>query len=288
MDISPQNLLINNIEYKHRAEDYVGVFFHSHPQHEIFYFHEGECNYLIGDKIYMLQPGDLIIMNGMTLHCAKVSRRQPYVRSVIHFEPSFVREWFQLPCTEQVLQPFQQLNNARVHLTGAQRTEMEELLVRLADRQQKPGERNRDRSYLAFYDLMLFISGCFSAQMKQGENKESSEKVKAVQNMITYLAAHYMDDIHLETLEEAIHLDKYYMSKIFKEITGVTIFTYLYERRINESRILLYLNPQQKVTDISYQVGFKHPAHFSRVFKQHVGCTPDQFRKQMQAHGQTD
>ena len=59
---------------------------HSQSEYEIFYFHGGKCNYLIGNKLYALQPGDLIIMDGMTLHCANVDKRYAYSRTVLHFE----------------------------------------------------------------------------------------------------------------------------------------------------------------------------------------------------------
>ncbi|CAM3474691.1 helix-turn-helix transcriptional regulator [Marinicrinis lubricantis] len=274
------------IDLNYRSTGAINVEFHSHPHYEIYYFHEGFCNYLIGDKIYELQPGDLIIMDGMTLHRAKTDPKRPYVRSIIHFDPSYIQEWFQLPCTAQVLKPFQQLKNARFTLAPQQQIEMAELLRRMDKFRHNEAVMADARFHIAFYDLMLFIHQVFELQMVDGPQMEGSEKIKNVQKIITYLEDQYMNDIHLEDLESALHLDKHYMSKIFKEVTGVTIFTYLYERRINESRILLYLEERMKITDISYQVGFKHPAHFSRVFKNHVGCTPEQFRKQMQLQAQ--
>lgn len=37
--------------------------FHSHPHYEIYYFHDGECTYIIGDRVYNLEPGDLVLMH---------------------------------------------------------------------------------------------------------------------------------------------------------------------------------------------------------------------------------
>ena len=53
---------------------------------------EGKCTYLIGDRIYILSPGDLIIMHGMTLHRPKVDNNYVYDRTTIHFDPSYVQQ----------------------------------------------------------------------------------------------------------------------------------------------------------------------------------------------------
>ncbi|KKO51268.1 AraC family ligand binding domain-containing protein [Paenibacillus sp. DMB20] len=67
--------------------------FHSHPFYEIYYFHEGHCTYLIGDRIYVLKPGDLLLMNDLTLHCSHVHTDARYVRSIVHFVPGFLEQW---------------------------------------------------------------------------------------------------------------------------------------------------------------------------------------------------
>lgn len=73
------------IHMGYRLNHPIHFVFHSHDQYEIYYFHEGKCNYLIGDRIYVLEPGDLILMDGMTLHCPKIEKGAKYVRSFIHF-----------------------------------------------------------------------------------------------------------------------------------------------------------------------------------------------------------
>jgi YesN/AraC family two-component response regulator len=107
----------------------------------------------------------------------------------------------------------------------------------------------------------------------------STDKEKHVQNVISFVEAHYIEDIHLQRLEEELHLSKYYLSKIFKEVTGATIFEYLYQLRINQAKILFLLHKEISVTEACYQVGFKHLAHFSRMFKRQVGDTPERYRK---------
>lgn len=254
--------------------------FHSHSFHEVYYFHGGKCSYLIGDKIYVLAPGDLILMHGMTLHCVKIDPSQQYVRSIIHFEPAGVAPFLTMANSVNILQPFQELRNHRLSLRGEVKLEVERLLGLMEHHRLKGNQIGYNRMQLAFVDLLYLI---YDQCLQPMQHKEdfNSKKESTVQDIISYLEVHYTDDLHLDHLEEALHVSKYYLSKLFKEVTGVTIFEYVYRRRINQARIEFLLKPNQSVTDVGFEVGFKHLAHFSRLFKQHVGMTPESYRKQI-------
>ncbi|TBL78311.1 AraC family transcriptional regulator [Paenibacillus thalictri] len=254
--------------------------FHSHNQYEVYYFHGGKCNYLIGDKIYVLAPGDLIILNGMTLHCANVDPDYEYRRSTIHFDPVYIRPFLELTGAVNVLKPFQDLRNYRIQLRGQDKEEAERLLLNLSGFNRRKDLIDFNRFRLAFVDLLYFI---YQFCQKPLEEKQEfpTDKEKHVQDIISFVESHYGEDLHMEQLERELHLSKYYLSKIFKDVTGVTIFDYLYQLRINQAKILFLLYKDMSVTEVCYQVGFKHLAHFSRMFKTQVGNTPEKFRKQM-------
>jgi AraC-like DNA-binding protein len=252
--------------------------FHSHLHHEIYYFNGGTCNYLIGDKLYELAPGDLILMHGMTLHSPRVGPEGIYKRTTIHFDPDYVQGLAGPSFGLNLLQPFQELRNHRLRLAGKEREEMEQLLLRLLSLEALKETNAYRRLQAAFLELLLVIYGLCEQPM-EALSEVVSDKTMHVQNMISFLEKNYMEDLHLEQLEDALHLSKYYLSKIFKEVTGVTIFDFLYQRRINQAKIWLLVDKKLSITDIGYQAGFKHPSHFSRMFKGLVGSTPEQYRR---------
>ncbi|QAY68175.1 AraC family transcriptional regulator [Paenibacillus protaetiae] len=266
------------IDFTYRNSRPIEPEFHSHTFYEVYYFHEGICNYLIGDKVYALAPGDLIVMYGMTLHCSKIDPSVPYVRSIIHFEPSFVKPYTELPNALNILLPFEQLRNYRIRLQGEQKERMEAMLEAMNGHKQRGGQISDNRLTLAFVDMLYFIYDQCMLPMKDKADAVSS-KERAVQDIVTALESCYTDDLHLEQLEDKLHLTKSYLSKIFKEVTGVTIFQYVYRRRINEAKILFLLQPDLSVTEAGIRLGFKHLAHFSRMFKQQTGMSPEEFKK---------
>jgi len=253
----------------------VKMSFHSHDEYEIYYFHGGKCNYLIGDKIYALAPGDLIIMHGMTLHCPNVEGSD-YRRTIIHFDPSFVQPFAHVLSID-LLKPFQELRNYRIRLDGRDKKEIESHLADMLELYESGYSLDAVRFQLRFIELLALIYRHCQTRMQVGQ-EPASDKERHVQNIISFLELHYGEDLHMEHLESHFHLSKFYLSKIFKEVTGVTVFTYLYHRRINRAKTLLLLDPKRPVTDVCYEVGFKHPSHFCRMFKKVTGMTPEQFR----------
>ncbi|MFF2480823.1 AraC family transcriptional regulator [Paenibacillus sp. NPDC058071] len=267
------------LDFTYYATHPIEPVFHSHPYYEVYYFHEGSCNYLIGDSIYKLAPGDLIIMYGMTLHCAKINPSVPYIRSIIHFEPGLIKPLLDMPGAVQLLEPFQRLKNYRLRLQDEAKKEVEDILALMHKHEQQGGEIGEGRLRLAFADLLhLIFAEC--AQPLRERQDFSSEKESSVQRIITLLEQSYKDDLHMEQLEEQLHMSKSYLSKLFKEVTGVTIFNYIYRRRINEAKMLFLLEPELSVTEVGFRLGFKHLAHFSRLFKQYTGVSPEQFKRQ--------
>lgn len=270
--------MIEQTEILHRHSHITESAFHSHSRFEIYYFHEGSCNYLIGDKIYVLKPGDLIIMNGMTLHRPHITG-DTYVRTVVHFYPAFAQTLFSFSQKLNILQPFIDLRNHRVHLDGAQRIALERLFARLDRAKNGSDAADHYEYYIVFMELLLMVYRLFEREMRQ-RTVFHTVKEEHAQRIIDYIGEHFSEEIHMHHLEEALHLNRFYLAKIFKEVTGSTIFQYINERRINEAKLLILLEPELSLTDISYQVGFKHGSHFSRLFKKIVGMTPEQYRRQ--------
>ena len=253
--------------------------FHSHTCYEVYYFHEGQCTYLIGDRVYVLDPGDLILMHGMTLHKPNPVPDTPYIRTIIHFEPSMLGKYLQDSMATQLIQPFEELRNCRISLSGAERQEFESLLYQMDSMNRLQAGYGMERFILRLCDLLYMVANLCRTKVEEG--KLRSDKEKHVQHILTYIEEHYMHEVEMDEISQGLHLNKHYLATLFKDMTGTTIFKYLSDRRINQARLLFWLNPERSVTEVSKQSGFKHLPHFSRIFKQTVGCTPEMYRGKM-------
>ncbi|WP_138752661.1 helix-turn-helix transcriptional regulator [Paenibacillus sinopodophylli] len=256
--------------------------YHTHFHYEVYYFHSGKVNYLINDRIYVLEPGDLLLMHGMTLHRAHVDPEVQYHRSTLHFDPFYFEQFIQPSFATDLLEPFRKLQNVRLQLRGYEKAEVEAVLQRLEQHYGKQDSFSYQRFQAQLLDFLILINQLCEKPLKEKPVFPSS-KEQHVQSIISYLDHHFNEDISLESIQSELHLSKFYLAKTFKEVTGITIFQFLMQRRINQSKIEL-IDGNQPITEVGYEVGFKHPSHFSRAFKLHTGFTPEQYRKQNQLH----
>ncbi|UVI31325.1 AraC family transcriptional regulator [Paenibacillus spongiae] len=259
--------------------------FHSHAFYEIYYFQSGECNYLIGDKLMTLRPGDLLLMHGMTLHCPNPSLREPYVRTLFHFDPAYIHKVLQPEMAAALLKPFEELRNIRISLGTEEQLVFERLLQEMNELYGS-GRRSLSsvtggRFLFRFLDLLELLREWCSKPVE--EHEHGSLKERHVQSVVSYIEEHYAEDVTLDAIAGALHLTKPYLSNMFKEVTGTTVFKYLYNRRINQAKIMFRLEPGRSVSDVGRAVGFHHLAHFSRMFKATAGSSPEVYRRQLAA-----
>lgn len=98
---------------------------------------------------------------------------------------------------------------------------------------------------------------------------------------LEYIAAHYTENLTLQSVADFVHLSKSYFSLLFKKQTDRNFIDYLIELRIREAKKLLAHN-DGRVYDVALAAGFKDVKYFSKVFKKVTGITPMEYRDKHQ------
>ncbi|MEF3305231.1 AraC family transcriptional regulator [Paenibacillus sp. GYB003] len=251
---------------------------HSHALYEIYYFHGGKGDFLLGGDSIALQPGDLIIMDGLAPHGPKVQAGDEYVRSMFQFDPSVIRYFDERLHGFNPLLPFERLLHCHIRLAGEYKAEFEDILQRLNRFYVQRDKISSSRFLMAFYDMLIFIYSRCERQLEKAA-RPASEKERSVREVVSFIEHRYAEDITLDRLEKQVYRSKQYLAKIFREATGMTIIDYLHRRRINHAKLLLSLDRTSSVTDVCYEVGFKNLSHFSRLFKEQEGVSPERFKR---------
>ncbi|WP_165452362.1 helix-turn-helix domain-containing protein [Paenibacillus thalictri] len=99
-------------------------------------------------------------------------------------------------------------------------------------------------------------------------------------SIIRYIEQNYGKDMYLETISQEINVSPKYVSRIFKEKTGMNLTDYISMYRIEKAKELL-AQTTDSVNDVSMQVGIYSRATFQRLFKKYEGVSPNEFRKSL-------
>ncbi len=78
----------------------------------------------------------------------------------------------------------------------------------------------------------------------------------------------------------AVNMSAFYFCKMFKKAAGINFTDYLTRVRIERAQNLL-LNPNLRISEIGFEVGFQSLTHFNRVFKKIAGQSPTDYRAQL-------
>ena len=122
--------------------------------------------------------------------------------------------------------------------------------------------------------LSLIIKDC----EKHTEATDATIKNTMLTDVKKYLDEHYREKITLDELAGLFYIDKYYLSRRFKQQFGTTIHSYLQQCRITHAKHLLRFT-QFSIEEISLNCGVEDPNYFARLFKKIEGISPGDFRR---------
>lgn len=135
-----------------------------------------------------------------------------------------------------------------------------------------PFEQWRGKLYQAFIPLEEWLF--------QGADESHSKRFHQMVSILHQYIDHNLDkDLSINALAEIVYLNPVYLSRAYKQATGGNLSEYVLKRRIDTAKLLLR-QPDKKISDTAYLVGFESAAHFSRVFKKITGKTPQEYRNQ--------
>ncbi len=100
-----------------------------------------------------------------------------------------------------------------------------------------------------------------------------------VLNIIDYLDANLTEEITIDSIAGKFYFNRFYLMKLFKKVTGLTIFEYVNQKKIKSS-LNDIVNTDDKILKIALNHGFNSQEYYSETFTRVLGISPTEFRKQ--------
>lgn len=248
--------------------------FHIHDHYEIFLFLGGRVNGFVEQYSYPLQRGNVLIFNNHEIHKIINLSPEPYERITVHFKAPLVYPF----CTANtnLLACFQNRQPGKHNLAQmdepllAKSMELSAQLIGIL-KLPKYGSDVLALTYLI--QLLVLVNELYTRTRSAVPSLISSH----IQAAISYIDNHLQANLSLERIAAELNVDKYYLSHMFKQQTGGTLYRYVLLKKIALAKQLL--SAGASVSDACYLSGFNDYANFIRTFKNITGISPGKYSK---------
>jgi AraC-like DNA-binding protein/ligand-binding sensor protein len=133
------------------------------------------------------------------------------------------------------------------------------------------------RQYDSALRLLAIFAGHLGLVANQIALRSRHAEPASVKKAREFIREHETEQLALADVARAAGMSTFYFCKTFKKATGLTFTNYLSRSRIEKARELL-ANPQVRVSEVAYEVGFQSLTHFNRTFHRVLGESPTAYR----------
>lgn len=131
--------------------------------------------------------------------------------------------------------------------------------------------------YNAIVRLLTFFGEQLSALISQIVLEKQNAEPPLVVKARIYIEKHKTEPLTLAAVAKAAGGSIFHFCKVFHKSTGLTFTDYVARARLEDARTQL-LNPNRRISEIAYDVGFQSLTQFNRTFKRVFGESPSDFR----------
>jgi len=124
--------------------------------------------------------------------------------------------------------------------------------------------------------LVEGLADLLSRHAELGEVQVSVDQGDAILAVKSHLAANLSEKVSLDALSEVAHVSRYHLLRTFQAAVGLSPHAYQNQLRVDLGKKLLAEN--LSISQVAVEAGFVDQSHFSRVFKQYTGATPQQYQ----------
>ena len=252
-----------------------GVAMHHHDFFEVYFFLNGSVEYRVEGRTFLLEPGDLLLINPNEFHQPLVNPGAAYERIVLWIDKAYLESFSHggvdlSRCFKSELPTHKNL----LRLNAVQRTDITERLSMLIKEYYGEAFANEVSATGIFMQLMVEINRIAQLSADSGEPLRETPLVSQV---LQYISEHCSEDLSLENLAQRFYVSKYHLSHEFSRAVGTSIYRYIMLKRL--------LLAKQLLTDgnspgaVCHSCGFQDYANFYRAFKAEYGVSPKEYIK---------
>lgn len=171
--------------------------------------------------------------------------------------------------------------NEALHLSEQERNIIKDCFTKIEYELQHAIDKHSKQ--LIVSNIELFLNYCtrfYDRQFITRDNANKGVLEKFETQLNTYFSANKPLHLGLPSVSyfaDALNISANYFGDLIKKETGKTAQEYIQSKVIDIAKGRIF-EVDKSISEIAYELGFKYPQHFTRLFKQRTGVTPNEFR----------
>lgn len=251
-------------------------YMHQTSQCMLYYFISGSGNIKIEGKQYNFNDGDIIILNPSEMFCCSVDANKYHERIVLHFSDRLLKN-FPKDCSSLYSPFINREKGVSNHISSAsvKKYSLDAVLKSLLTTVQSTDPVKDVLALCKITEALSVI--CEISKNQDFKNFVSSTENHFINEILKFLDVHFKEEISMDSIAKEFNIDKSYLSHLFKEYVGTSLWNYVIFHRISYFNEIVSNGAN---TGTACQLaGFNNYSNFFRLYKKHMGITPMEFKK---------
>lgn len=275
-----------------RTGSYDMKYHHYHSGYEIYYLMEGQRYYFIDRSVFFVEAGGLVFIDKNRIHKTSQADSSYHRRLLIQVEECCMDRWL----TDMAQGRLRVLFQDELSVVSLNREDQRLLDDKLQEMKKEASLHQEGYEEMIEYLLRQILLLAFRAKTARQESASRllstahsplpgsdhvprEDRIRTVNQVAGYLASNYQETASLDEIAARFYINKYYLSRIFRQVTGVTMHEYLHIQRIQKAQEFL-TSSLLPITEIAHATGFETLSYFEKIFRRYCGVTPGEYRKQ--------
>lgn len=253
---------------------------HIHDCYEVYFSIAGGEQFLIDNRVYEFQPGDIFFINQFESHYLSRVDQLTHERVVLSIYPEYLRK-LSTPQTD-LNYCFTHRDAAHGHRLSLSEEERKRFMYFVHKLSEDRGFGQDVLDQAVFLEMMTFLNQAFRSRLarKPAPAHRAAQAAPGthyaqIDGILSYINQHLAENLSIPMLASQFYLSSSYLCKIFKDATGTTINRYITAKRISRAKALLAEG--HSVAETSSLCGFGDYSNFLKAFTKIVGISPKKY-----------
>lgn len=237
---------------------------HWHEAIEFVFVLNGSLNFRLNSNTFEAKAGDLVVVNSAIVHSFSPTEEGADYYFLVADDKFFRTNGLYLDNT---------VFDFKINTSEGCR-----LFGEIIRETEKGDEYSKISTLSVLMSLFIYLNRHHSSGKEESPLSEQ-KKITMVRGALVYIQEHYKEKLTVDEISEALHFSKSYLSHSFKEITHVSLISYINLLRCQNARALMLEG--SSVAEAAMECGFTELSYFTRVFKKTLGMLPSDAREEI-------